>query len=109
MKRYFSAQSFTKGNQKQSKLTDEASSNERSDLSTSSGVKRSKNRSSPDLKWMDNRNDAYKKYIAFSTYSDLYQLIDFHKNNSEVMKLYDTLKALQLSSLLSKEQLQLYT
>ena len=62
MKRYFPVQSSTKGNQKQSKLTGEASSSEKPDSSTSSGVKRSKNRSNPDPKWMDNGNDAWLEY-----------------------------------------------
>ncbi|POG81878.1 hypothetical protein GLOIN_2v1762765 [Rhizophagus irregularis DAOM 181602=DAOM 197198] len=95
-------------------------------------VKRCKNRSNPDPKWMDNGNDAYrnvdgtlfmfytnknqnynanavhifhgKKYLALSVYPDLYQLIDFHRKNSDVMKLYNnTPEALQLPSLLIKD------
>lgn len=45
-----------------------------------------------------------KKYLALSVYPDLYQLIDFHRKNSDVMKLYNnTPEALQLPSLLIKD------
>ncbi|CAG8718666.1 13732_t:CDS:2, partial [Funneliformis mosseae] len=43
-----------------------------------------------------------KKYIALSIYPNLYQLVDFHKKNSQTMNLCDTPKALQLPSLSSK-------
>ena len=42
---------------------------------------------------------AAKKYMALSIYPDLYQLVDFHRNNSKIMKLCDTSEALQLPSL----------
>lgn len=44
-----------------------------------------------------------KKYLALSVYPDLYQLIDFYRRNSEVMKLSNTSEALQLPSLLIKD------
>jgi hypothetical protein len=44
-----------------------------------------------------------KKYLALSVYPDLYQLIDFHRKNSKVMKLCNTPEALQLPSLLIKD------
>ncbi|GBC10665.1 hypothetical protein RclHR1_09800009 [Rhizophagus clarus] len=34
-----------------------------------------------------------KKYLALSVYPDLYQLIDFHRKNSDVMKLCNTPEA----------------
>jgi len=43
-----------------------------------------------------------KKYMTLSTYPDLYQLVDFHRKNSEIMKLCDTPEALQLPSLSSE-------
>ncbi|CAG8664567.1 11178_t:CDS:1, partial [Dentiscutata heterogama] len=45
---------------------------------------------------------AAKKYLALSVYPDLYQFIDFHQKNSEVMKLCDMPEVLQLPSHLSK-------
>ncbi|CAB4429571.1 unnamed protein product [Rhizophagus irregularis] len=44
-----------------------------------------------------------KKYLALSVYPDLYELIDFHRKNSEVMKLCDTPETLQSPSLLTKD------
>ncbi|PKK77826.1 hypothetical protein RhiirC2_807352 [Rhizophagus irregularis] len=44
-----------------------------------------------------------KKYLALSVYPDLYKLIDFHRKNFEVMKLYDTSEILQSPSLLTKD------
>ncbi|UZO07549.1 uncharacterized protein OCT59_027832 [Rhizophagus irregularis] len=61
-------------------------------------VKRCKNRSNPDPKWMDNGNDAYRNVdgTLFMFY--------FHRKNSDVMKLYNnTPEALQLPSLLIKD------
>ncbi len=48
-----------------------------------------------------------KKYLAIPIYSDLYQLINFYKKNSEVIKLCKTPEALQLPSLLLKNSLEL--
>ena len=48
-----------------------------------------------------------KKCLALLVYPDLYQLIDFHKKNSEVMRLCETPEALQLPSLLPKNSLEL--
>lgn len=192
MKRYFPSvetQPSAKGKQKQSEFPGESSSSEKPDSSKPSEVKRRKNRSAPDPKWMDNGNDAWleyrevngtlvmfcrwceskkytnelakgtsnyrkqsidrhlnhhehkteaearrnqniirvdfsrnldthkvraitqmqciyfmaKKYLALSVYPDLYELIDFHRKNSEVMKLCDTPETLQSPSLLTKD------
>ncbi|PKY47303.1 hypothetical protein RhiirA4_444771 [Rhizophagus irregularis] len=192
MKRFFPSvetQPSAKGKQKQSEFPGESSSSEKPDSSKPSEVKRRKNRSAPDPKWMDNGNDAWleyrevngtlimfcrwceskkytnelakgtsnyrkqsidrhlnhhehkseaearrnqniirvdfsrnldthkirvitqmqciyfmaKKYLALSVYPDLYELIDFHRKNSEVMKLCDTPETLQSPSLLTKD------
>ncbi|RGB27386.1 hypothetical protein C1646_769180 [Rhizophagus diaphanus] len=48
--------------QKQSEFPGESSSSEKPDSSKPSEVKRCKNRSAPDPKWMDNGNDAWLEY-----------------------------------------------
>ncbi|CAB5374671.1 hypothetical protein GLOIN_2v24769 [Rhizophagus irregularis DAOM 181602=DAOM 197198] len=48
--------------QKQSEFPGESSSSEKPDSSKPSEVKRRKNRSAPDPKWMDNGNDAWLEY-----------------------------------------------
>jgi len=72
MKRYFSSvetQSTEKGKQKQFKSSDKALLNEKSDLSKLSEIKRSKNRSKPDSKWIENGNNAWLEY------RDIYEVL----------------------------------